>query len=61
MLEGLLTWNWQLWYKLNALFGIFILTVGFALAIETVSIAGMFYMLIYGMLWMLNIMSDNKL
>jgi len=46
MLEGLLTWNWQLWYKLNALFGIFILTVGFALAIETVSIAGMFYMLI---------------
>ncbi len=60
MWEGLLTWNWQLWYKLNALLGVAMLTMGFLISYENLLLAGMFYMLIYALLWIVSILNNNE-
>ena len=61
MWKGLLTWNWQLWYKLNTLFGITMLGMGFIVEWENLLLGGAIYMGTYSLLWFMSIVSDNKI
>lgn len=51
MLEGLLTWNWSLWYKINTMLGISATAISIGLSNENFMLAGLFYALLYGTLW----------
>ena len=59
MFNGLFTWNWKLWYQVNTLIGATILCIGVFISNNNVFLAGMFYGLIYAVLWGFTLMFEN--